>query len=95
MRFRNTNPYPLTVRDPGLTVGPFGEFDFPGYDPAVHGVIPGCEPVDAPAAAPDAATPPPIAPATPKTNPAPATAPQAATSPAPAASAAASEENKS
>jgi hypothetical protein len=48
VRFRNTNPSPLTVRDAGLTVGPFGEFDFPGYDPAVHGVIPGCEPVDAP-----------------------------------------------
>ena len=49
MRFRNTTAYSATVTEAGVTVGPFGEFDWPGYDPEVHGVVPGFEPLDAPA----------------------------------------------
>jgi hypothetical protein len=47
-RFRSDQDYPLTINDLCLTVGPRGEFDWPGYDPAVHGVVAGCTRLDAP-----------------------------------------------
>ena len=46
MRIRNTEDVPLVVGEAGVTVGPGGEFDWPGYDPDVHGAVTGCEPVD-------------------------------------------------
>lgn len=47
-RFRNDDGSVLTVNDLMRAVGPFEEFDWPGYDPDVHGVIPGCTRLDAP-----------------------------------------------
>lgn len=47
-RFRSDQDYPITVSDLGRVVGPRQEFDWPGYDPAVHGVIPGCTRLDEP-----------------------------------------------
>jgi hypothetical protein len=46
MRFRNTFPYTATVTEAGVTVGPGGEFDWPDYDPEIHGVVAGMEPLD-------------------------------------------------
>lgn len=48
MRFRNTQDITLDVQEAGVTVGHGGEFDWPDYDPEVHGVVTGCEPLDAP-----------------------------------------------
>jgi len=45
-RFRNETGGVLKVNDLMLTAGPGEEFDWPGHDPAVHGVIPGCAQVD-------------------------------------------------
>ena len=53
-RFRNNDGNVLVVNDLGRTVGPFEEFDFPGYDPEVHGPVAGCTRIDAPAAKPSA-----------------------------------------
>ena len=39
-RFRNDTGSVLVSEEFGLL--PPGEFDAPGYDPEVHGVIPGC-----------------------------------------------------
>lgn len=47
-RFRSDQDYPITVNDLCRVVGPREEFDWPGYDPAVHGVIPGCTWLDEP-----------------------------------------------
>ena len=63
-RFRNHTGYPLVIADLRRTVGPSGEFDWPGYDQARHGVVTGCTRLDEPApAAPT--SPPPAAPAPP------------------------------
>ena len=48
-RFRNDTGSVLVVTDLGRAVGPFEEFDWPGYDEQVHGVIPGCTRLDEPA----------------------------------------------
>jgi hypothetical protein len=48
-RFRNTTSSPLDFfNELGMTVGPFAEFDWPAYDPDVHGAVPGCERIDKP-----------------------------------------------
>lgn len=47
-KFRNDDGNVLVVNDLGRTVGPFEEFDFPGYDPEVHGPVAGCTWLDAP-----------------------------------------------
>ena len=57
-RFRNNDGNVLVVNDLGRPVGPYEEFDFPGYDPEIHGPVAGCTWLDAPAAeAPAAKTP--------------------------------------
>lgn len=45
-RFRNDTGSVLSSQEFGLL--PPGEFEAPGYDPEVHGVIPGCTWLDAP-----------------------------------------------
>lgn len=45
-RFRNDTGSVLASQEFGLI--PPGEFEAPGYDPEVHGVIPGCTWLDAP-----------------------------------------------
>lgn len=45
-QFRNDTGTVLYSQDFGPL--PPGEFDVPGYDPEVHGVIPGCIPLDNP-----------------------------------------------
>lgn len=53
MRFRNDET-PRTISDLGLSVGPFAEFDWPGWNRAVHGHPPtGCTLLD-PEPAPEA-----------------------------------------
>jgi len=47
-KFRNDTGSVLTVNDLSRQVGPGEEFDWPGYDPGVHGVIPGCVRIDEP-----------------------------------------------
>lgn len=47
-RFQNNDGNVLVVADLGRTVGPFEEFDFPGYDPETHGPVAGCTWLDAP-----------------------------------------------
>lgn len=47
-RFCNDTGSVLTVNDLGRQVGPYEEFDWPGYDPDVHGVVAGCTWLDAP-----------------------------------------------
>lgn len=95
-RFRSDQDYPITVNDLGRVVGPREEFDWPGYDPAVHGAVAGCTRLDEPQeAAQDAPAPPPApagqGPAQPP--PAPATA-GVMPKPAPAPDSAASKENE-
>lgn len=46
-RFRNDTGNVLQSQDFGLL--PPGEFEARGYDPEIHGVIPGCTWIDAPA----------------------------------------------
>lgn len=46
MRFCSDTASVITVNDLGQKVGPFEEFDFPGYDKAVHGPVAGCTPLD-------------------------------------------------
>jgi hypothetical protein len=48
-RFRNDTGGVLKVNDLMLTAGPGEEFDWPGHNPEVHGVIPGCTRLDDPA----------------------------------------------
>jgi hypothetical protein len=43
-RFNNPTGSVLVSQEFGLI--PPGEFDAPGYDPEVHGVIPGCTRID-------------------------------------------------
>jgi hypothetical protein len=50
VRFRNDTGSVITVNDLGQKVGPFEEFDFPGYDKAAHGPVAGCTPLDSEAA---------------------------------------------
>ena len=45
MRFRNDDGSVIHVNDLGQKVGPFEEFDFPGYDEKIHGPVAGCSPV--------------------------------------------------
>lgn len=45
-RFRNDTCSVLQSQEFGLL--PPGEFEAPGYDPEIHGVIPGCTWLDAP-----------------------------------------------
>lgn len=53
MWFRNVTSSPLDFfNELGSTVGPGGEFDWPAYDPDVHGAVTGCEPIDDPGAKP-------------------------------------------
>ena len=47
-RFRNDTGSVLVSEEFGVL--PPGEFDAPGYDPEVHGVIPGCTRLDEPPA---------------------------------------------
>jgi hypothetical protein len=49
VRFRNDSSSVITVNDLSQRVGPNEEFDFPGYDKAVHGPVAGCTPLDDPA----------------------------------------------
>jgi hypothetical protein len=53
-RFRNNDGNVLVVNDLGRTVGPYEEFDFPGYDPEVHGPVAGCTRTDTPESPPAA-----------------------------------------
>ena len=46
MRFRNDTASVIIVNDLSQRVGPNEEFDFPGYDKAVHGSVAGCTPLD-------------------------------------------------
>jgi len=46
--FRNISGEVLHLFDRGLSVGPGGEFEWPGWDRAGHGVITGFVPVDGP-----------------------------------------------
>jgi hypothetical protein len=50
--FRNDGGYPLVISDLAITVDPGEGFSWPGYDPQVNGVVPGCTWLDAPAAEP-------------------------------------------
>lgn len=45
-RFRNDTGSVLNSQDFGVI--PIGEFEAAGYDPQVHGVIPGCTRLDEP-----------------------------------------------
>jgi hypothetical protein len=45
-RFVNDHDYPLRSFELGRDIGPHEEFDFPGYDPETHGVVPGCRRLD-------------------------------------------------
>jgi hypothetical protein len=74
-RFRNDTGSVLSSQEFGLI--PPGEFDAPGYDPEVHGVIPGCTWLDAPEPEGDESNPPPAGESTP-----PAGTPKAAKRPA-------------
>lgn len=47
-RFHNDTGSVLTVNDLGRDAGPYEEFDWPGYDPEVHGPVAGCTWLDAP-----------------------------------------------
>lgn len=53
-RFRNDTGSVLTVNDLMRQVGPYEEFDWPGHDPEVHGLISGCTWLDAPQPAAEA-----------------------------------------
>lgn len=94
-RFRNDTDGVLTVNDLCQQAGPREEFDFPGYDPAVHGVVTGCTRLDEPQ---EAAGRPSVTPSPPDSGQpaAPASGPPAAgdIKPSPAPGGAASKENQ-
>jgi len=47
-RFKNDTGNAITVIDLGRQVGPLEVFDWPGYDPVVHGPVAGCTRLDDP-----------------------------------------------
>ena len=48
MRFVNDTDSTLRSFELGRDIGAHEEFDWPGWDPEKHGVIPGCRPLDKP-----------------------------------------------